>query len=437
MPGDKTTNDAEKSLAELERGLGSTPAYRRWRPLDPGPGAAVDERYAALPATTKASMRSETFRRFVPDGADLDAALESEDAEIVFTSGTNDVPTPLVWSQDWWDASDRASRPLNTHAARVATGAHREAVLASPLCVGPDEHDRPLPMDERTYETWLFLNQDPDVARWTDDTVRRMNDELAAFDPVILEADPWYLAAFCAHAERIGLRVFAPQLVVFTYALPSKLHLLHVARAMPVPMASSYGSTETGYVFFSCEQGRLHQCVRSCRVDTVALRPEVGDPLVVKPLLTPFGHPWMCLLRFDVGDLVRLASEACPCGRTGGVLLDRIEGRVDDVTLRTDGRLVSAAALDDAIASASSAERIVSYQLDQTAPRDYLLRVACTGPIETAAIGRALRDLYGSAARTGVETVDALRPEASGKYLRARMGFEVDPAAWFEPGRAF
>jgi phenylacetate-CoA ligase len=432
-----TINDPDKSVAELERALGATPAYAAWRDRDPGPAASIDERYAALPATTKAWMQAESFRRFVPAGADIDAALENEDVEIVLTSGTNDVPTPLVWCQDWWDASERASWLLNAHASKVATGTHREAVLASPLCVGPGVQDGPLSMQERTMETFLFINEDPDVARWTDETVLRMHGELLRFEPAVLEADPWYLAAFCARAERLGLRLPPPKLVVFTYALPSKVHLGRIARALPVPMASSYGSTEAGYVFFSCEEGRMHQSVPFCRVDLVPLSAKIGDPHVAKPLLTPFGNPWMCLLRLDVGDLVRPATQPCACGRTDGLVLDRIEGRVDDATLRPDGRIVCAAALDDAIALAACSENIVSYQVDQVGQRDYVLRAMTTGAIDPPALRACLRDAYGQAASVTVEHVDALRPEPSGKYLRARARFDVDRDAWFERSSRF
>jgi phenylacetate-CoA ligase len=429
-----TTNDPDKSRAELERALGAAPAYSRWRHLDPGPAAGIDARYAALPATTKRWMHSETFRRFVPAGADVDAALadDDNDLEIVLTSGTADEPTPLVWCQDWWDASERASWTLNAHASEAATGTHREAVLASPRCVGPGMHDHPLSMDERTLETFLFLNEDPDVARWTDETIRRMRDELDRFDPAVLEADPWYLAAFCARAEKLGLALKAPKLIVFTYTLPSKVHLARIARALPVPMASSYGSTETGYVFLSCEHGRMHQSVDSCRVDLVSLSAEAGDARIAKLLVTPFGNPWMCLLRFDIGDLARPATAPCPCGRTEGLAIDRIEGRVDDATLRTDGRVVCAAAIDDAIASTACVSDMVSYQIDQIGRRDYLLRATATGPIDTLAIRACLRDVYGPDASVSVESVEALQPEPSGKYLRARIRFDVDRNAWFE-----
>jgi len=423
-------NDPDRSLAELERALGDVPAYRGWRVLDPGPGATIDTRYGALPATTNARIRSEGPDRFVPSTADLEGGLAAGRVERIRTSGTTGPPTPLLFSQAWWDASERASWQLHTTIAEVATGDHPEAVIASARCVGPGPADRPLSVAERTLGRLLFLNEDADVARWTEATLRRMVHELEGHAPAVLEADPFYLAELCARAEALSLPLPKPRVVVLTYALASKLHLERIARALPVPIVSSYGSTETGYVFLSCERGRMHQCASSCRVDLVAGRADVA-PRMSKLLVTPYANPWACFLRFDVGDLARTVA-ACPCGRVDGWILERIDGRVKNSTLRSDGRVVTPAEVDDAIASAPS-EQIVSYQLEQARADELSVRVTTTGPLDAGAIASHLRDLYGESSRVAVETVDALVPEPSGKYVSSRSLLEVDRDAWFEP----
>ncbi|MCC6524616.1 MAG: hypothetical protein IT373_18310 [Polyangiaceae bacterium] len=416
------TNDPERSRVELERALGATPAYEAWRPLDPGPGHGVDARYAALPATTTAAMRAATAAAFAPRDSDLAGALARGEAELVRTSGTTGSPVTLVWSQAWWDASERSSFALNTHLARVATGSHREAVLASPRCVGPGIDGGPRDARARTLGRLLFLNEEPDVARWSDAAVRRMGAELERYAPAVLEADPYYLAALCARAAALGVELARPELLVFTYARPSRLHLARIARALPVPIASSFGSTETGYVLVSCEQGRLHQNVASCRVDLAPLPASARAPDLCRLRVTPFGHPFMCLLRFDPGDLVRPSTAACPCGRSAGLVCDDVVGRVSDATLGADGRLVPLAELDAALASAASAEAIVSYQLEQQRGGALRLRTTADAALDAPALARSLRALYGARAAITVESVAALVPEPSGKYLAVRHG---------------
>jgi phenylacetate-coenzyme A ligase PaaK-like adenylate-forming protein len=418
-----TTNDRAKSLAELDRALRLAPAYRAWRTLDPGPAADVDERYAALPVTTNARMREESPHGFVPENTDLELALAEDDAEMIRTSGTTGVPIPLVWSGDWWEASERLSWALNAVARRVATGEHREAVLASPRCVGPGESALPLSLEDRTMDGLLFVNERASVD-WTDDEVRRMHGELWAHAPVIVEADPPYLAALLARTEALGLTLPSPELVVFTYARPSAILLARLERVMPAPVASSYGSTETGYVLLSCEEGRMHQNVASCRIDVA---PVEGREDLARLIVTPFGHPWMCLLRFDVGDIVRLAHDRCPCGNAAGLQVDRIEGRVGDVTLRADGGKVTLADLDDALASAKSSEQIISYQVVQPRPGELLVRATTAGQLDADAIRHALQGVYGQGSRIGVEPVRALTPEPSGKYAAVRRSSPTLP----------
>lgn len=404
-------------LDALERALGSASAYASWRGLDPGPGVPVDARYAALPVLTKERVRRDFPRGFVPAGYDLDAALARREVEFVTTAGTTQDTVTLLWHQGWWDASERASWQLNAHARRLMTGAHREAVLASPRCVGPPLLDRPLSREERTLGRLLFLNQHPDVASWSDAEVGRMLDELVDYGPVVLEADPNYLAALCRRARSQGRELFQPELVVLTYSYPSRSHLRTIRRALRAPIMSSHGSTECGYVFVECEHGRLHQNTETCHVDLVPLIAAHGGPRLAQLVVTPFGHPWLCLLRFDIGDLARVSDELCACGNRRGWVLDGLAGRAADATLTTAGRLVSVRELDEAV---SSVLGIGDYHLEQGLDA-YALRFV---PEEadrdvSAQAARALANLYGPQAAVTAVAVSALTPEASGKYRLA------------------
>ena len=120
----------------------------------------------------------------------------------------------------------------------------------------------------------------------------------------------------------------SPAVIILTYENPSILHHRQIRRAFDAPVASSYGSTETAYVFMECEAGRLHQVTETCHVDFLPFAPEHGGPDVGRILVTTFDNPWRSLVRFDVGDVVRLNGPApCPCGRDEGLTLASIEGR--------------------------------------------------------------------------------------------------------------
>ena len=131
--------------------------YEAWKSLDPGPSSGIDERYASLPILTKDDLRASFPNGVVPRGLDLEAARARGEVSFVTTSGTADEALENIWNQAWWDASERASWALNAVAARVATGAHPEAILASALSVGPRSDGAPVAREKRVLGRFLFL----------------------------------------------------------------------------------------------------------------------------------------------------------------------------------------------------------------------------------------------------------------------------------------
>jgi phenylacetate-CoA ligase len=407
--------------------LADLPVYRIWRQCDPGPEHPVECRYAALPCTTKALIRAHFPHGFLLPGRDLDGALLAGDVSVVHTSGTTSERVATIWDQTWWDASETASWLLNAHAARAGLGGHREALLANPLSVGvPCGDAAGLPMGARRLGRFLYLNERPDPARWSDADIRRIAAELALFRPAVLEANPSYLARFCARAAALGLEIEPPLLIVLTFEWPSRLHRRAIRERFPdTPLMSSHGSTETGYVFTECEHGRYHQNSAFCRVDIEPLRVPPGDAGVGRLLVTPFDHPWYTLLKFSIGDLVRPGAP-CPCGRRQGLTLATMEGRLADVTTAPGGRVVTVNALDEALAAVAG---LVSYRLMQTAPDSY--RLAWVGAPghrgdPRPAARNALRELYGPQARIEIADEGDFAPEESGKYRLALMTFPFD-----------
>jgi phenylacetate-CoA ligase len=47
----------------------------------------------------------------------------------------------------------------------------------------------------------------------------------------------------------------------------------------------------------------------------------------------------MPLIRYDTRDLVAITNQQCPCGR-GLSIVDKIDGRVEDIVVTKDGRLI-------------------------------------------------------------------------------------------------
>ena len=406
------------------------PFYRDWKAVDPGPAVPVRERLAALPVLTKRNLRAHVPRGFMDEKSACAGGFASGDVEIVTTSGTAEDRVSVVWHQPWWDRSEREAARLHPALDRAFSAPHREAVLTTPLCAGNLCHVGDAPMKERTLGDLLFLNQALDPAAWDDASIRRMAREMDLFRAEVLEADPAYLALFSRAAMRAGLVVHQPSCIVLTYEFPSRVHYRAIARAFPgVPVVSSYGSTETGHVFTQCAHGTFHQNTATCHVDIQPLRADRGDARVGRILVSTLDNHWFTLLRFDIGDLARIRPEPCACGRTDGLALDSIEGRLRDITFDTRKQVVTVKRVDDAL---GAVECLLGYQVEQTVHGGYVLRYvvepgeASARPRDTdAELRQVLLDVYGPGASIELRRESSLSPEQSGKFRLARTTLPV------------
>lgn len=417
----------------LETALNRLAAYKSWQALDPGPQYSIDERYAVMPALTKADIRRHFPRGFVLDDFDIDKGLASGEISFVNSSGSTDARVTNIWNQKFWDASEKSSWTLNSHTARAATGEHPEAILVNPWNVGFVSDDADLPMEKRRLARFLYLNEKTNPLLWSDKYMDRMIRELGEFQPVILEANPTLLAKLSRYINQNQKTVFQPEAIVLTYEFPSSIYLKQISQAFKVPVISSFGTTETGYVFMQCEAGKLHQNTDYCRVDFQPLQAEHGGPLLGRLLVTPFHNPWYYIVRFDVGDLARLDETGiCACGRHSGLLLTAIEGRTTNVTLTAKGRLVSLGELDTAL---GSIEGIDEYSLQQTSPGVYRLQLVSTRSDKNIMEEQAifvLQDLYGNDAAIEISFKAAIPSESSGKYSLAAASFPIEINSYLE-----
>lgn len=411
----------KKSLDALETSLRQVSAYKSWQALDPGEEYPIDSRYAALPALTKGDIRKHSPENFVPATRDARRGINSGEIRLVKTSGSSDASVTNIWYQKWWDISERASWQLNSHAAKVATGDHPEAILANPRNVGFVSDNLDLTMDSRRLSRFLYLNEKTDPVKWPPELMDRMIDELELFKPAVFEANPSLLARLCRYASGSNKKLFQPGLIVFTYEYPTRFHYRQIRQVFNVPLASSYGTTETGYVFMECEEGRFHQNSEFCRVDFQPLKSEHGGPLLGRILVTTFGNPWYYMVRFDVGDLVRIdESGRCPCGRDSGYILSAIEGRAADVTLTCRGRIVTLRQLDNALSILDGVDEYRAEQVSRDRYNLYLVSQRLDRRRLSKEASEILKELYGKEARVSVIYRDDLSPEDSGKYRMAK-----------------
>lgn len=393
---------------EAARMIDEVPLYggRAAPPASDEPDA-VAAWLASLPTIAKRELRRGFPKALVRRWCDLKDAMQKGLVEIIATSGTTENRLQVLWEWSWWDPQEREAMRLNARVAETMKSTFREAVLTTPVCGGSTCHVGTLTRDERTIDGMLFLNQVADPTLWNDAELERMLAEWNELRPDGAECDPQYLAALCRHARQRGVALHAPAFVTLTYEQTTRAALRAIAAALPSTAPYQlYGATEAGVLFMECAAGRLHHNARHSHIELA----DAGQGLS-RVIVTTLGRTWMPLLRYDIGDLVRVA-DGCSCGRADdGYVLARVEGRGNDAVATPRG-LYTPAMLDDVIDAAEPA--IAHWQL-QAAGAGFILHAVGSDGQKAAA---ALAAIFGASVEPRATTT--ILPEPSGKYRMVR-----------------
>ena len=394
---------------ETRRMVAEVPLYRD-RPSPPVDPTTVGRWLATLPTVGKRELRKGFPKSLLREDQDLHSAMQDEQVTLLATSGTTADRLQVIWEWSWWDPQEREAMRLNRRiASAMARAEFREAVLTTPACGAGTCHFGSQTMAERSIDGMLFLNESDDPTHWTDQDLERMLNEWREFAPRGVEADPVYLAIIARAALKRGVKLPPPEFVTLTYETTTRAMSRDIARALDAPVYQLYGATEAGVLFMECEHGRLHANERHSHIDLV---PMPGRGRLARVLVTTLGRRWMPLLRYDIGDVVRVAeSRDCACGLQGdGPLLERVEGRLSDCA-DVHGETITPLMLDDAIhAALGTRATLEQWQL----AGDTLQAVDPASRDSAAAAALAVGALLARPIRG--EHVSAIAPEASGKY---------------------
>lgn len=379
----------------------------------------MDEFLNALPFMTKSDLRRHFPQGFLRTSDSFAALVASKTVEVVRTSGTSSERLQILWETDWWERQELAALCTNPVIQPHMNDAYREAVLTTPLCSESVCKTGPATMEERRIDNLLFLNTQHDPSRWGRADLNRMADELHAFQPVAIEADPVYLAALARYIREYGCSIPSVRWVILTYELVSSIDKALIQSHFNCPVFEFYGLTEAGVFFLECPQGRHHFCGTDSVVE-VLRPPDSRLPAHMGELLvTTWGNRMAPLLRYRTGDLAAVDPAPCACGKPGPTV-SSFEGRIRDLLERPDGLVLTPRQVDTAL---FGTERLVQYQCVQEKTEsvriDYVVpRSTGEGEGESGGeeIRSRLRFLLGSRTEVRASMVPFVAPEPSGKY---------------------
>lgn len=148
--------------------------------------------------------------------------------------------------------------------------------------------------------------------------------ELFRFAPAYLYGYPSVISEMVEHWQMHDIPRPAIKGVVLTAERVPPSLVQDISEVLRCSVIREYGCSECDIIAFDCPAGRYHVASDHVIVESVDEEGGVGDALVtdLDNTLTP-------LIRYRLGDRIRLATESCPCGRTSPVIAT-IEGRTGE-----------------------------------------------------------------------------------------------------------
>jgi phenylacetate-CoA ligase len=136
-----------------------------------------------------------------------------------------------------------------------------------------------------------------------------------------------------------------------------------LSEAFGCEVRDSYGSVEFQQIAFECREGRLH-VIPSVIVE--ADDETAGGDGYADILVTSLYHYTMPLIRYRLGDRVRVGDDRCRCGEGFGVI-EGVFGRSDDFVTLAGGRTISARAIN----RLDDVRGVREYQIVQKTPERF------------------------------------------------------------------
>lgn len=387
----------------IERAATLVPYYRTlfaergidWR------GIRTRDDLAQLPLLTKPLIRA-AASRLVADGA---ARLERAS-----TSGSTGEPL-VFYLGPQRISHDVAARLRAIRWWGVNIGDPEVVLWSSPIETGRQSAARAL--RDHLIRSVFIDSRDLSDAR-VDTLIHRIEQA----DPSMIFGYSTAIARIALFALRQGRAVRTPSLkVVFvTAAKLLESQRWAIETVFKAPVANEYGGRDAGFVAHECPAGGMHISEEDIIVEAIGDRGESLPPgttgEIVVTHLASQDYPF---IRYRTGDRGSLSAEACPCGRSLA-MLERIEGRTNDLLVAPGGRVVHHTAISNVLRDLPG---LLNYKVIQEQPDRIRLLLVAAAKLPDSELERVrsvlLRHLS-SEVRIVIEEVGDIPPEPTGKH---------------------
>lgn len=184
---------------------------------------------------------------------------------------------------------------------------------------------------------WLYFSS----YHLTKENLKHYIRELEKFQPVMLGGYPSSIYLLAAAYEKFGKKKLNLKSIYSSSETLLDFQRRKIESAFGAKVFNLYGNAEKCAYIIECEKGEMHLKLEHSAAEILNEQDEPCRPGETGRIIsTCFGNRAFPLIRYDVGDAVTIANnQNSICGR-GGVLVEKIAGRIEDYVVTPDNRFV-------------------------------------------------------------------------------------------------
>lgn len=257
-----------------------------------------------------------------------------------------------------------------------------------------------------------------DTMSVTEASVRAFAAEWEQVQPTLLYGHAHSIFVLAEFVRDLRLSSIKPKGILSTSMMLMPHERRTIESVFGIKVTDRYGCEEVSLIASECEKHEgmhlniEHLYIEFLREDGSPAAPGEPGTIVVTDLM----NRAMPFIRYRVEDVGVPSDRKCKCGR-GLPLMESVTGRVADFLIKKDGSRVAGVSLIEN--TLTKMPGIVQMQIVQESMDSLVVRVVPGAEFKESTQG-GLRDylteLFGSGTAVEISIVDAIAPEASGKY---------------------
>jgi len=311
----------------LRHAFSTVPFYRKWsEDNDASPEDFKDlGDLHRLPIINKEQIRKD------PESFCSKELIRRKNTFIIFTSGTTGKPLKIYCDPDsrrlhyaFWERFQR------WHGVSLGM---RRATFGGRVVIFPNQSKSPFWRYDKFQNNYLFSSY-----HMSNNNLKYYYNKLAQTKPDFIDGYPSSIYTLSDYMLKKGLppikinAIFTSAETLFQYQREK------IEAAFDSVVADQYGCSEMALFVSQCEHGTYHAHPDYGIVEVVDKENNsVQTGKIGEAVCTSFVNKTMPLIRYRLGDMIRLEERQCKCGRAFPVVAE-ITGRVDDVLHTIDGR---------------------------------------------------------------------------------------------------